>query len=313
MTAGGLRHLVHADWSKDPKGRWTANARRDDGCWRVSGPCPVGLVPDFVDRLIALGAEAPTLAGFDFPIGLPARYGAKTGFPDFRAALASFGIAPWERFFEVAATQAEISARRPFYPARPGGTALRHLLDGHGVATVAEITRLCERGGPGLPPAGCMFWTMGAKQVGKGALHGWRHVIAPALRRGAKLWPFDGDLPGLAGGGLTLAETYPGDAYGQIGLSLKGLSKARLADRQSLAPVILAWASRRGLVLDDGLVQAIETGFPPDFGIDNGFDAVIGLLAIIAVVSGERPDGAPTNTAVRRWEGWILGRASPGA
>ncbi len=266
-------------------------------------------MPDFVERLVGLGAEGPTLAGFDFPIGLPAAYGAKTGFAGFLEALPAFGIGEWDRFFEVAITKEEIRLQRPFYPAKPGKTSLAHLLDSHGVETVAAITRQCERGGGGLTPAGCMFWTLGAKQVGKAALHGWKNVIRPARWDGGKLWPFDGDLSALAqAGGLTLAETYPGDAYGQLGLSFKGLSKRRQEDRMGLAPQILAWAEKRRIILDPALSATIMAGSPDDAGADDGFDAVIGLLAMIAVVSGERPDGAPPDDAIRRWEGWILGR-----
>ncbi|WP_237478708.1 DUF429 domain-containing protein [Lichenibacterium dinghuense] len=303
-----FRHVVHCDWSVRAAGRWSAEAHRGpDGGWRASGPAGVPEPAALVRRLGALAADGPTLAAFDFPIGFPARFGAATGYRDFAAALDAVAAGDWPEIFAVAATPAEVGPRRPFYPARPGGTRLAHLLDGHGAARLADLVRECERPGPEGGAAGCMFWTLGAQQVGKAALHGWREVIGPARRGGAALWPFEGHLAALAQrGGLVLAESYPGDGYGQLGFAIR--RKGDRALRAALAPQIAAWAEERRVVLDEGLSAALAAGFPPDAGNDDGFDAAVGLLAALAVVTGERAAAPPLTDATRRWEGWILGK-----
>ena len=312
MGARAFATLVHADWSNGPKGRWMARATADGRGWRVSGPCPVGALDLFVADLLR-AADGPVLAGFDFPIGLPVGFARRTGFPDFPAALDTFGSGDWAAFYQVADRPGDIGLRRPFYPLRSGpkGTvSRRHLFDGLGFAGMADLARRCERSHQGTRAASPMFWTLGAAVVGKAALCGWRDVIAPARRRGARLWPFEGSLAELAGAApVTLAETYPGDAVGQIGLSLKGRSKRRQADRQALGPALLAWAKARTVGLDAASAAAIEDGFGPGCGNDNGLDAVVGLFAMIAVADGERADGAPDDEDIRRWEGWILGRS----
>lgn len=293
-------------------GRWMATADRTaDGAWRACGPALVPAPADLVDALVAAGRDGPVLAAFDCPIGVPARFGEASGFGGFAALLDALGRGEWPDLFAVAVTPGEVGPRRPFYPARPGGARLRHLLDGHGVDTVDALVRACERAGPEGGAAGCMFWTLGAKQVGKAALFAWREVVIPARRRGAHLWPYDGDLAALAGrGGLVLAESYPGDAYGQLGFKIR--NKRDRALRAALAPHLLGWAAARRVGLADDLAAAIRDGFPAGAGGDDGFDAAMGLLAAIAVVDGERPAGPPLTGPSQRWEGWILGkRASP--
>ncbi len=307
-----FRRVVHCDWSLRAAGRWMAEARRgEEGGWLASGPRRVPETAAFVDDLVGRAVGGATLAAFDFPIGLPAGFGARSGHPGFLAALDAIGRGAWPEIFDVAADPAEVGPLRPFYPRRPGAARLRHLLDGHGVGSVGDLMRVCERAGPDSGSAGCLFWTMGAKQVGKAALSGWRDVIGPSRRRGARIWPFDGDLEALAAaGGLVLAESYPGDAYGQLGLSFKRKSKRRLSDRAGVSDALEAWAAARGIGLAPALRDALRAGFPPGAGADDGFDAVVGLLAAVAVAMGERTSGAPDGPAIRRWEGWILGKRS---
>ena len=241
---------------------------------------------------------------------MPIGYGRRTGFDGFKAALPCFGFGGWAGFYDVAVMPGQVSLERPFYPQAPGGKSLAHLLDGHGVATVDALTRHCERPGPGQGAAGCLFWTLGAKQVGKAMLEGWRGVLVPALARGARLWPFDGDLDTLAAGGLTLAETYPADVYARLGAGFRpGESKTRQADRAGKAESLLAWAERADVAVEPGLRAAVEDGFGiVDKGGDR-FDAVVGLFGMIAVVDGLWPVGLPDDDA-RTWEGWILGRTA---
>ena len=154
-----------------------------------------------------------------------------------------------------------------------------------------------------------MFWTLGAKQVGKAALSGWREVIGPARRRGATLWPFDGDLAALAAAaGLVLAESYPGDAYGQIGLSVAEEEQPTPLGRAALAPPSRAGRSRAPSGSTAAWCRRSAMDFPPVRGSDDGFDAAVGSSGGGGGAAGERPAGAPRPTTVRHWEGWILGK-----
>lgn len=303
--------LVHADWSCNPGGRWLARAERCVGGWRAEEPRPVPRLDRFVEELDEAGRLAPTLAGFDFPLGLPVHYGHRTGLTDFPSALARFGAGDWASFYDVASRPDQVSLYRPFYPSRPGGTERRHLFEGHGVDTAAPLTRVCERGGADRRAASCLFWTLGANQVGKATLVGWRDVVVPLRNRGARLWPFDGSLGALAAaGGLTLAETYPADVYAALGAGFHGReSKTRQGDRAGKAAALLGWAEAAGIGLAPELDRAIRDGFG---AVDRGgdrFDAVVGLFGMIAVADGRRAAGVPASDDVRRWEGWILGRS----
>lgn len=303
-----FERIVHSDWSKHPGGRWCATARRTASGWRAAGPWPVGDVAAFVDRLVGFGARGPTLAAFDFPIGLPETYAHRTGFADFRSVLTAVGGSGWEDWFEPAAVPAEIGPRRPFYPAKPGAAKHKHLLDGLEAGSLADLLRRCER----IPPAaGCMFWLVGARTVGKAAIHGWQEAIRPALAHGATLWPFDGPLGDLAaGGGLVLVESYPGDAAKQIGLTVR--KKTDPAVLAALAPQILIWTEEHRIALSADLRADILAGFKRyRKTAGDAFDAVVGLLAAIAVADARHPDGAPDTPAVWTWEGWILGRREP--
>jgi hypothetical protein len=85
-----------------------------------------------------------------------------------------------------------------------------------GVPLIDDLRRECEKKQAGRRAACPLFWTLGANQVGKGAIVGWRDVLAPALREGdVSLWPFDGRLLDLLKAGkIIIAETYPAECYG---------------------------------------------------------------------------------------------------
>ena len=108
--------LIHADWSTDDRKKWMAFAERTGQSWRILGPQRVPPADDFVERWLFEGRSV--LAGFDFPIGVPAAFGRKTGFANFVETLPAFGSGEWNRFFEVAERPEDISLRRPFYPDR---------------------------------------------------------------------------------------------------------------------------------------------------------------------------------------------------
>ena len=172
------------------------------------GPAPYGLGPegDLFHVLRAAASPGQAMAGFDFPIGLPRAYAKAAGISSFPEFLAAAGSPPWEEFGVVARSPSEITLRRPFYPYAPGGTRREHLHLGLGLAA-PELRRRCEG-----TDAGTLFWTLGGKQVGKGALAGWQLLAAAGHREpGIALWPFAGPLPRLLDGGgrIVVVETYP--------------------------------------------------------------------------------------------------------
>lgn len=300
--------LVHADWSVDPRKRWASAARREGGQWTVGAPFQIVSTAAFLEDAFADARSGRRLLGFDFPIGMPSAYGALTGFDGFKDALPSLGEGQWERFFEVAEWPSDISVQRPFYPrVSRKGVSPQELVTALGVANPGELFRVSERRTEYRQAACALFWTLGGNQVGKAALSGWKEIVRPAMLRGAGLWPFDGTLAELSAlPGVVVAETYPAEAYRMVGAAFRpGQSKRRRSDRLEKADAILDWSNRRGVRFSETALSAVRSGFDEPNGEDR-FDAFLGLLKMIEVVSGRRPEA--TSDPDRRWEGWILGR-----
>jgi hypothetical protein len=298
--------LAHCDWSKDPRKRWMAVAVRDGDFWRTMLPEPVGDTADLFARL-ARRAGGGVLVGFDFPIGLPLAYGERTCLGDFPNALRRFGQGEWRDWYEVCETAEQISLFRPFYPTTPGGRSANELFDGLGLSG-GELLRVCERATPERQAACKLFWTLGPNQVGKGAISGWRDVIAPNLDQ-LGLWPFAGSLAALdRASEIIVTETYPGEAYGHLGISRREMgSKSKQEGRRRAAPALLDWMATRR-VDGSAVREAIEAGFSSRRVSEDQFDAVVGLFGMLDVMEGRRPEGTPKTPAIATWEGWILGQ-----
>jgi hypothetical protein len=271
-----------------------------------------GLLHDL--RAAALPGQL--LIGFDFPIGLPLAYARAVGIASFPEFLGAMGSPPWEEFDLVARNRSDITLHRPFYPHAPGGAKREHLQLGLEL-TAKELRRRCEG-----TDAEVLFWTLGSKQVGQGALAGWRLLAAAQRDPGLALWPFAGSLPELLDGGsrIVAAETYPREYYKyamahgtahSAGVARKRWSKRRRADRLALVPGILAWAESLGVGWEPRVRDRVEQGFSDGANGEDEFDAVIGLLAMISVVTGTLSPGEPCDEpAVATVEGWILGRSA---
>jgi hypothetical protein len=305
--------VAHADWSVRPDKRWMATALlQPGGRYLVLPPAGVATLDGFWARLEADAPPGAILLGFDFPIGLPAAYAERAGIEDFRVALDRFD----GDFYQVARSPEEISLARPFYPDRPGGRCRRDLLDALGLDTWDRVHRRCDRATATRPAACPMFWTLGGNQVGKAALNGWRELLGPARRAGidAAIWPFDGALAALLRTHrFVVAETYPGEVYGHLGLrgALRSRGgKRRQAARAACAALLLAWAARSEIALAPALVDDLKDGFGPRPGADDPFDAVVGVCGMLNVVRGARPSGEPDDPVVHRIEGWILGQSA---
>lgn len=314
MTGGSgalaplFTRVVHADWSVSPSKRWLARALFRDG-WTIEAVEPVGDIGMFLDALAKAARTEGVLAGFDFPIGAPAPYGQKTGLNGFPDLLQAIGTGRWAAFADIARDPTDICTERPFYPAgASAGIKQADLLQAHGVLDLDGIRRSCERKTSDRRAACPVFWTLGGNQVGRGALSGWVEVVRPALRQGARLWPFHGDLATLASdAGLVLAETYPAEAYGHVGVKFgQRESKTSQTDRAAQAGALLAWADSRAVRLSPSVEQMIQNGFGSDRSGEDQFDALLGLLGMIEVAAGWRSEGAGDDLA---WEGWILGQA----
>ncbi|HSK98735.1 MAG TPA: class I SAM-dependent methyltransferase [Rubrobacteraceae bacterium] len=273
-------------------------------------PEPVGEPSTLLERLHRLAGRTAVLVGLDLAIGVPATYAQRAGLESFVEWLPKLGSGEWAEFYRVCERPDQISVHRPFYPQRPGGTAMKHLLHGLQVDSANDLLRSCDRGHPGRPAAASIFWTMGAKQVGKAAISGWRDLLAPAYRSlgpDVALWPFDGELHELLRSrSVTVVETYPAEFYRQLSIELG--SKRNQEDRRSNASVLLKWAETLETEPTPEMRAALQDGFGSRPDGEDSFDATVGLFGMLNVVLGFRPPGEPSDPAVRKIEGWMLGQ-----
>lgn len=314
--------VVHADWSSSPHKRWMARAaRREKGRYHIASPQQVGELRTLIPRLVAeIGTGGCALLGFDFPIGLPLRYAEQVGVRDFLGLLPLLGRGDWSDFYSVAERAEQVSLRRPFYPLRPGrkGQArLEHLLEGLGLATLGDLRRRCELPQVARRAAAPLFWTVGGQQVGKAAICGWSEVLGPALGSGddVAIWPFSGPLFRLLQRGrVVIAETYPAEVYGHLGVTFahrKVKSGKRVqADRRSNAQALLNWARAAKVSFSPGLQAELVDGFGSSADGEDRFDATVGLLGMLNVLLKRRSTGEPQDDAICKIEGWILGQAA---
>ena len=280
------------------------------GGWLVAAPCPVGDLGTLLERLAA--SDATVALGVDFPLGLPrayaARHAAEADFPGFL-----LGLAARPGFFAVCDELAELGPSRPFYPRRgtAGMTRLSHAA-ALGLGSAAGLSRLCDHATAERPAGAPLFWTLGANQSGKAAISAWRDMLLPAMAGPAPpaLWPFDGPFRSLLRPGrVAIAETYPAEAMRQLGLRMDG-SKRRQSDRARLAAPLHAALAAASATPEPAMALAVGAGFGPDAAGEDRFDSLLGLLCVLAVLDGRRPDVAPSDPWVQRWEGWVLGQTA---
>ncbi|HEY6434300.1 MAG TPA: hypothetical protein VIZ17_20185 [Acetobacteraceae bacterium] len=303
--------VAHADWSIDPRKRWVAVARRSGAGWVLQAPRPVGEVATFLARLRAAANGGPVALGVDLPVGVPRAYAAQRQEQDFLDFLR--GTRDWPDFYRVCAVLEELAPERPFYPARgvAGMTRAAHAA-ALGLGGAAGLSRTCDRATPERPAGAPLFWTLGANQSGKAAIAAWRDMLLPALADGddLRLWPFAGPFRELlAPGAVALAETYPAEALRHLGIRLKG-SKRRQADRAAVAGLLRDAMQRLDVTPAAELDTAVANGFGVDAAGEDRLDCVLGVLGVLNVLAGNRPDTAPDDQWIRRWEGWVLGQTA---
>ena len=299
---------LHADWSMHAAKRYHALARQRDKIWHIAAPRLVGDPMALLRPLLAEGP--PVFMGLDLPLGLPRAYAAHCAEADFPAFLRARLTTP--EFFQVNETLATISHARPFYPARgvKGMTRLSHA-QALGMETAADLSRHCDRATPLRPAGAPLFWTLGANQSGKAAIAAWRDWLAPALQAGAplSLWPFEGGLHALLRPGhAVLAEVYPAEALRQLGLKLQGSKRDQHA-RRALAPTLHQALTQAHSRPEPALSAAITDGFGQDAAGEDRLDCLLGLLCMLQILDGRRPDHVPEDPWIQRWEGWVLGQS----
>jgi hypothetical protein len=305
--------VCHADWSKNERKRWFAEAILEiDGRYTAGSAKLVGNIDEFRTSILQhTGTERAALLGFDFPIGIPFHYAQQAGITKFKEWLLKLGNGCWREFYEVCEQPDEISIYRPFYPmASRAGVKQASLIEKLGANGINELKRICEYGGNGHRRACTLFWTLGANAVGKAAITGWREVIVPILLvqpNRTNLWPFDGKLDELImPGKIVIAESYPAEYYAWF--NQDGVVKSDRTSRTVFGRKLLQWAEDRPekVILTNELKQQIQSGFIND----DAFDTVVGLFAMLKIVLGEQDCRHPADTDRMAVEGWILGRES---
>jgi hypothetical protein len=296
--------LVHSDWSVSPQKRWTATAVHSSQGWLVVCLEQTPPSDNFVDYLF--NCSGHTLAGFDFPIGLPSFYTMKTGL-SLRDLILNPSSDRAKRFLTPVETLFDISPDQPFYRKHPKGGRHGDLLRGIECGSICDLLRECDKRTSNRLRAESIFWTVGAKQVGKAALAGWREMLVSALARGAGLWPFDGPLSSLARNKLTIAEPYPAEAYQHIGMA-KTIKKRSQAGRKAAGATMIEWAAKRDVSFAEYIKMKILSGFGEGEDGEDPFDAVAGLCGMIEVADGRRAEGPCTDKSMKPGEGWILGQ-----
>ena len=309
--------IFHADWSIKASKRWVAVAQRDGSAWQIT---QLSQIADLIkgkgqdtlaDLLLENARDKRVLAGFDFPIGVPAKWAGKMKLESFPHFLDQLRNNAYPAFFKAAGSQSEINLERPFYPAvAKAGVRREHLYSGLGFQDFNELRRECEALTKHRQQAACpLFWTLGANQVGKGAISGWQEVVMPCVKAGARLWPFDGELGLENSTGLTIAETYPAEIYGWLGIKFQGKGgKRSQAKRREFIQTIRAYMEKRSISLSKDVTAQLEDGFGAAADGEDRFDAFCGACGMIEIANGCRAAGSPRDPDIRNFEGWILGR-----
>ena len=91
-----------------------------------------------------------------------------------------------------------------------------------------------------------------------------------------------------------------------MGFEFRG-SKRRQSDRRAVAPTFRARLHDLKAEPDAHLSTKIDDGFGAGNDGEDQFDSLIGLIRMLQVIRDPALDQLP-EPAIRRWEGWILGR-----
>jgi hypothetical protein len=220
--------------------------------------------------------------------------------------LPKLGHGRWRDFYEVSDKP---SLHQPFFPPptqERGRYTKLQLARALGCEDLTAMLRRCELQTVTRRPASCLFFTLGGAQVGHSASHGWRNVIEPSLES-IRVWPFDGDLGELTAPGVTVVEIYPTEAYLHLDVRIgagTGRSKRKQDDRRNAVAHLPDRFSAPPITLCADAAQQLRQGLASD----DDFDAMMGLLSMLLIVTGQRETSVPMVSDIRDIEGWIFGQ-----
>jgi hypothetical protein len=301
--------IIHSDWSVHKRKRWSAIARRRPSGWQIEAIAPFSEL----SHVLFDNKDQSILAGFDFPIGMPEFWYKAANVVDFPSFLNAVKAGKLHQIFSVAEFESEISYERPFYPNKVGKKGEKkkaHLLNKFNLSNDKELFRECEIATANRSNASPLFWTIGAKQVGKAALTGWKEILIPLFHDGAILWPFQKIPFDRSSVGLVLVETYPAEYYSIFEKNLmKKRSKTNREHRIEAGKAIKKWLEERSISFSKIVEEKINCGFGSQSDGEDQFDAFVGLCAMLDVVLGNRAAISSLHSSNLSREGWIFGQA----
>ncbi len=287
-------------------------ATRSRHGWSVAAPCPARRACHPAEPA---EPEGGTVAlGVDFPFGLPRAMPPTLPSPDFPSFLR--GLADRPGFFTVCDDAGRDRART--------GLSTHAAAGRHDPAVPRRRARAgrCRRAVPAVRPG-----HGGAAGRGTAVLDARRQPVRQGrdLRLAGSSAPRAAD-PARRRCGHSMARSCR--CCGRAGSPSR-----RPTRRRRCASSGCAWGQQaapgRPRPLGGGLhrgrhgraaatpAQPWHARCPPGFGAEaageDRFDSVLGLLCLLAVLAGRRPDTAPPDPWIQRWEGWVLGQTPPAA
>ena len=73
---------------------------------------------------------------------------------------------------------------------------------------------------------------------------------------------------------------------------------------------LLAAMTRLDVSPEPALMDAVTDGLGADPAGEDRFDCLLGVLCVINVLAGHRPDTTPADPWLTTWEGWVLGQTA---
>ena len=137
-----------------------------------------------------------------------------------------------------------------------------------------------------------LYWCVGAKQVGKAALHFWRECLLPLrqeLKGGLAVWPFEQHI----GKSVVVAECYPASLY----RSVYGRVVRKTSGSDVASAVHSLWQRQPGIC--DQLTWLQAASSEDDFDMFSTAVALLQKAAEMSAILQSPTEAAPV-------EGWML-------
>ena len=85
------------------------------------------------------------------------------------------------------------------------------------------------------------------------------------------------------------------------------MTKSNHKSRTLAVAALIDYAVGNGIEINTAVAADIKSGFGPDEGKDDAFDALVGALGLIRIADGKHPEYLPDRPIIRKREGWIIG------